>query len=68
MCSERRSVALAFRARDRQLEALDPENGNLLWSNDSIGNIHWESPIVVNDTLYLSNHENGLMAFRLPRK
>ena len=56
---------ILFRARSGLIEALDPETGDVLWSNNTIGNIHWQSPIVVNDTLYLSNHQNALIAFRL---
>ena len=57
-----------FYTEDQNVRALDPETGQELWSDDSIGNIHWESPIVVNDTLYLSDHNNGLSAYRLPRQ
>lgn len=57
-----------FYTEDGNVRALDPESGDELWSDDSIGSIHWESPIVVNDTLYLSDHNNGLSAYRLPRQ
>jgi outer membrane protein assembly factor BamB len=55
-----------FYAHDGKVRALDPESGDELWSDTSIGNIHWESPIVVGDSLYIPDHENGLTAFRLP--
>ena len=55
-----------FYAQDGNVRALDPETGDELWSDDTmVGNIHWESPIVVGDTLYLPDHENGLTAYRL---
>jgi outer membrane protein assembly factor BamB len=54
-------------ARDHEVRALDPETGELLWNDTSIGTVHWESPIVVGDTIYVPDHENGLSAFRLPQ-
>ncbi len=41
-----------------QINAVDPTSGTPLWSDSSIGGIHWESPIVVNGMLYLTD-ENG---------
>lgn len=55
-----------FYARNHEVRALDPLTGEILWTSTASGNIHWESPIFVNDTLYLPDHENGLTAFRLP--
>jgi outer membrane protein assembly factor BamB len=55
-------------ARNQEVRALDPETGDVLWSDKTIGRIHWESPIVVGDTLYIPDHENGLSAYRLPRQ
>jgi outer membrane protein assembly factor BamB len=56
-----------FYTEDQNVRALDPETGNELWSDDSIGHIHWESPIFVNDTLYLTDQDQELIAFRLPK-
>jgi len=53
-------------ARDNEIRALDPETGALLWNDTSIGTVHWQSPIVVGDSIYLPDHENGLTAYRLP--
>src|SRR5947207_1573040 len=52
-----------FYAHSKTIRALDPESGELLWSDNSIGNIHWQSPIVVNNALYVADHENGLTAY-----
>jgi outer membrane protein assembly factor BamB len=55
-----------FYTQDGNVRALDPETGNELWSDDTtVGHIHWESPIIVGDTLYFSDHDNGLTAYRL---
>jgi hypothetical protein len=45
---------------------VDPLTGNLLWRNSSIGSIHWESPIVVNGMVYITDESGDLTAFGLP--
>jgi hypothetical protein len=40
-------------------------DGSVLWSNPSIGGIHWESPIVVNGVLYITDPAGNLTAFSL---
>jgi hypothetical protein len=47
------------------IRALDPVSGKLLWSNKHIDGIHWESPIVVNGILYITDESNNLTAFGL---
>ena len=47
------------------IRALNPVTGKLLWSNDDIGNIHWESPIVDNGVLYITDQSGNLTAFGL---
>jgi hypothetical protein len=47
------------------LRALDPATGALLWSDASIGGIHWESPIVVNGRLYVTDEGARLWAYAL---
>ncbi len=44
--------------------ALDPPSGSQLWSG-TLGGIHWESPIVVNGTVYISDENSHLTAFTL---
>jgi outer membrane protein assembly factor BamB len=48
-----------------KIRALDPVSGKLLWSNKNIEGIHWESPIVVNGILYITDESNNLTAFGL---
>jgi outer membrane protein assembly factor BamB len=50
-------------ARNHELVALDPETGERLYSNDSIGSIHWQSPIIVNGRIYVCDNENHLHAY-----
>jgi hypothetical protein len=45
------------------VRALDPTTGNLLWSDTSISGIHWESPIVVNGHLYVTDEGSQLWAY-----
>lgn len=47
------------------IRALNPTNGNLLWSDTQIGGIHWESPIVANGVLYVTDESRNLTAYGL---
>jgi len=52
-----------YYARNHELVALDPETGERIWSDTSIGNIHWQSPIVVNGRIYVCDHNGHLWAY-----
>lgn len=56
---------MLFVAASNAITALDPETGEVLWQDTSIGNIHWQSPIMVNRGLYLADHQNSLYCYRL---
>jgi hypothetical protein len=43
--------------------ALDPPTGTQLWSDASIGGIHWESPIVVNGGLFVTDEAGNIWAY-----
>jgi len=49
-------------ARGGTLRALDPTTGTQLWSG-AIGGVHWESPVVHNGVLYMSDENAHLTAF-----
>lgn len=60
-----------FIARSGLIRALNPTDGSTLWSDNHIGIIHWESPVVANGRLYISDKnatdQNGnLTAYTLP--
>jgi outer membrane protein assembly factor BamB len=61
-----------FAATDGAVLALNPRTGERLWSSDqesaygSIGDIHWESPIVINGRLYVSEESGAMTAYGLP--
>jgi outer membrane protein assembly factor BamB len=57
---------LVFLAHANLITALDAKNGNVLWSDHRIGSIHWESPIVVNGVVYISDQNGYLTAYSLP--
>ena len=46
------------------LHALDAATGNELW-HDTIGGIHWESPIVANGVVYITDGSGHLTAYGL---
>lgn len=58
-----------FAATSGDVLALDPRTGKQLWSSTrssaggGIGGIHWESPIVVDGTLYISDENGNLSAY-----
>jgi len=46
------------------IRALDPFTGTLLWSDTAhVGGNHWESPIVANGTLYITDESSHLTAY-----
>ncbi len=52
-------------AGSHDISAFDPTTGKILWHNSSIGKIHWESPIVANGVLYITDESGDLTAFGL---
>ena len=55
-----------FCANPNLIHALDPTTGNQLWASTTIGGIHWESPIVVNGNVYITDESGNLTDFGLP--
>jgi outer membrane protein assembly factor BamB len=55
---------LLYYARSGHVSALDPVSGQLLWTDSSIGAIHWESPIVVGGRLYVTDENSMLWAYQ----
>src|SRR5258708_30865100 len=54
-----------FCAGANYIRALDPTTGSELWHDANIGGIHWESPIVVNGVLYITDESGQLSAYSL---
>ena len=57
---------VVFFARNGLINALNATDGSLLWSDNRIGHIHWESPIVANGVLYITDGSGNLTAYSLP--
>lgn len=55
-----------YYATSGSIKAVNPTDGTELWSG-GIGGIHWESPVVVNGVLYITDENGHLTAFSLPR-
>jgi len=53
-----------FAAGSGAIRAFDPATGKQLWS-DSVGEIHWESPIVHDGMLFIADEGGALTAFGL---
>lgn len=47
------------------IRALNPISGKILWHNENIESIHWESPIVDNGVLFITDESGDLTAFGL---
>jgi outer membrane protein assembly factor BamB len=48
------------------IQALDPTTGTQLWHDTTPRGNHWESPIVVNGRLYLTDESAQLLVYGLP--
>jgi len=57
---------VVFFTRSNLIGALNATDGSLFWSDNRIGKIHWESPIVVNGVLYITDQSGKLTAYSLP--
>ena len=47
------------------VRAIDARTGNPIWSDAQLGNIHWQSPIVVNGRLYVIDQTSKLWVYQL---
>lgn len=54
---------ILFYAGSHRIRALDPATGAQLWQDTQIGAIHWESPIVANGVLYITDESGQLTAY-----
>jgi len=56
---------ILFYATSHHIRALNPLTGQKLWSDTSIGSIHWQSPVVAEGVLYITDNYGQLTAFEL---
>jgi outer membrane protein assembly factor BamB len=59
---------VVFYARNGRIAALDAFTGNELWSDTHLGDIHWQSPIIVNNAVYMSDLSGVVTAWALPKQ
>ena len=59
------SAGVLFYARSGLIQALNPVTGAVLWSDATIGAIHWESLIVDNGVLYITDESSHLTAYSM---
>jgi hypothetical protein len=57
---------VVFIARSNMITALNAINSSVLWSDSHIGSIHWESPIVANGMLYITDESGKITAYSIP--
>jgi hypothetical protein len=57
---------VVYYASNNNLHALDPTTGNSLWNNTGIGQIHWQTPAIVNGVVYIGDNSRELTAFAIP--
>ncbi|MFY9552620.1 MAG: PQQ-binding-like beta-propeller repeat protein [Thermoanaerobaculia bacterium] len=55
--------SMVFYAGSGRIAALDPRTGSVLWSDNGIGGIHWESPVLANGILYITDETGALTAY-----
>ncbi|MFC4818803.1 PQQ-binding-like beta-propeller repeat protein [Dokdonella ginsengisoli] len=48
------------------VNARNPHTGDVLWSSPAIGPLHWQSPIVVDGAVYVTDNNAKLWKFALP--
>lgn len=56
---------ILYCAGSNNLRAIDPVSGKVLWHDSHIGRIHWESPIVDNGGLFITDESGDLHAYGL---
>ncbi len=59
------AAGVLFYAQSGRILALDPLTGAIVWSDSGIGGIHWESPIVDNGVLFITDESSHLTAYSL---
>jgi hypothetical protein len=48
------------------VNARNPLTGDVLWSSAHIGSLHWQSPILVNGAIYITDNSSKLWKFAAP--
>ncbi|MDR3556486.1 MAG: PQQ-binding-like beta-propeller repeat protein [Syntrophobacteraceae bacterium] len=54
-----------FYAGSGNIRALNPSDGQPLWRDSRIGRIHWESPVIADGKLYITDEIGDLTAYAM---
>ncbi|MEO8346468.1 MAG: FG-GAP-like repeat-containing protein [Betaproteobacteria bacterium] len=54
---------LLYYAIGGAVRALDPTSGSTLWTSSGIGGLHWQSPVVANGMVYVTDQSGKLTGF-----
>jgi outer membrane protein assembly factor BamB len=54
---------ILYYVSSHHIQALNPQDGEQLWSDTSMGSIHWQSPLVADGVLYVTDNYGQLSAF-----
>ncbi|MCA1553534.1 MAG: hypothetical protein LC737_04065, partial [Chloroflexi bacterium] len=57
---------LLYEVSSYNIRARDPLTGDVLWQTTQLGAIHWQSPVLINGVLYVTDQSRGLNAYALP--
>jgi hypothetical protein len=57
---------IIYVAAPHQFVALRATTGEMLWHDDTITDIHWQSPIVIDDTVYIEDNAGYITAYSMP--
>ena len=52
-----------YYAASGHLRGLSPATGTVLWDSAQIGNVHWQSPVVANGMVYVTDQSATLSGF-----
>ncbi|GAA0710717.1 hypothetical protein [Dokdonella soli] len=61
------SCSLGFGSGPCTVVARNPLTGSVLWTSPSLGGVHWQSPILVNGAIYITDNNAQLWRFGLDR-
>jgi outer membrane protein assembly factor BamB len=56
-----------YLASAHQFVAMRPTTGAVLWRDKTIGDIHWQGPIIINDMVYLADNGGYVNAYSLSK-
>lgn len=54
-----------YTAIAENIRAFDPATGKQLWGDHPIGDIHWQSPLIANGMLYITDENANLTAYSI---